>query len=125
MAVDLHEFINDLKLTKAFTQKQCIVIENIYVYFNDLKVYKVVIAINPLMMKKAKRLGFDSQYKTIFMDDVLIKVKEFDVSKCKYIYSYIIQTTLIALYITVKLMKTHRLKHGAVAPGSIEPFVDG
>ena len=97
-AVDLHEFINDLKLTKAFTQKQCIVIENIYVYFNDLKVYKVVIAINPSMMKKAKRLGFDSLYKTIFMDDVLIKVKEFDVSKGKYIAIYNPNNTDCSIY---------------------------
>lgn len=86
--VTLHEFVNDLRSAKVYTQKQCIVIENLYIYFEDLKVYKVIVAINPSMMKKAKRLGFDEQYRTIFMDDVKIKVTEFNVDKGRYIAIY-------------------------------------
>ena len=52
----IHDFVKDLKLSKTFTQKQCIVIENLYIYFEDLMVYKVVIAIHPDMLKKAKKL---------------------------------------------------------------------
>lgn len=86
--VNLHQFVNDLKLSKAFTQKQCLVIDNLYIYFNNLKVYKVIIAVNPDMMKKAKKLGFTSCYKTIFIDDVPIKVDEQKVDKGKYIAIY-------------------------------------
>ena len=52
--ITIHQFVKDMKLAKVFTQKQCLVIENLYIYFNDLKVYKVIIALNPLMMKKQR-----------------------------------------------------------------------
>lgn len=86
----LSEFITHLKLTKAFTSKQLIVIDFISVYINDAKIYKTIIAVNPSMMKKAKKLGFDSQYKTIFFDDVLIDLSELR-NKCnkgKFIIMY-------------------------------------
>ena len=86
--VDLHTFVRDLKASKAFTQKQCLVIENLFIYFNDFQVYKVIIAINPNMMKKAKKLGFTNNYKVIYFDDVPIKVDEFNVDKGKYIAVY-------------------------------------
>lgn len=87
-SITLHQFVIDLKASKAFTQKQCIVIENLFIYFNDLKVYKVIISINPDMMKKAKKLGFTNNYKVIFFDDIPIKVPEQNVSKGKYIAIY-------------------------------------
>lgn len=86
--VTLHEFVKDIKIAKVFTQKQTVVIENLYIYFEDLKVYKVVIAVNPLMMKKAKKLGLNSQYVTSFMDDVKIRVDDLNVSKGRYIAIY-------------------------------------
>lgn len=72
----IHDFVKYLKLTKLFTQKQCLVIENLYIYFHDLKVYKVIVAVNPSMMKKAKRLGIDTNYKTTFFDDVEIRIDD-------------------------------------------------
>lgn len=72
--VGLHEFVKDLKNAKAFTAKQCLVIENLYIYFRDLKVYKVIIAVNPLMLKKARKLGLNSQYSTIYFDDIPIRL---------------------------------------------------
>ena len=45
--VNIHEFVKDLRSAKVFTTKQCLVIENLYIYFRDLKVYKVIIAVNP------------------------------------------------------------------------------
>ena len=39
-------------------------------------VYKVIIAVNPLMMKKAKKLGIDVQYKTIIFDDLAIDLNK-------------------------------------------------
>ena len=79
-ATDIHTFVRNLKLTKCFTQKQSIVIENLFIYFNDLKVYKVIVYTNPGMSKKAKKLGFSSGVKTIIMDDIPIYVK--DLNKC-------------------------------------------
>ena len=52
------------------------VVNFISVYINDSKVYKVIIEVNPSMMKKAQRLGIDVQYKTIFFDDMAIDLNE-------------------------------------------------
>ena len=88
--ITINEFITHLKTTKAFTSKQSVVIDFISIYVNESKVYKVVIAVNPLMMKKAKRLGIDVQYKTIFFDDVAIDLNALKkkCSKGKYIIMY-------------------------------------
>ena len=74
--ITLSEFIINLKQSKVFTIKQASVIDFISIYVNDSKVYKVIVAVNPQLMKKAKRLGFKGQYKTIFFDDVVIDMSE-------------------------------------------------
>ena len=86
--VSIHEFVKDLKSSKAFTAKQCLVIENLYIYFRDLKVYKVIIAVNPSMLKKAKKLGLNGQYTTIYFDDVPINIPNLNVSSGSYIALY-------------------------------------
>ena len=96
--INIHEFVKSLKAAKVFTQKQCLVIENIYIYFNDLKVYKVIVAINPSMMKKAKKLGFETQYQTTFIDDVEIDVEGINASKGKYIAIYNPNNSDCAIY---------------------------
>lgn len=97
-AVDLHEFVKDLKLSRAITQKQCLVVDNLFIYFNDLKVYKVVVQVNPSMMKKASRLGFRDSYHTIFMDDVPIKITDLNVSKGSFIAIYNPNTCDCSIY---------------------------
>ena len=72
----INDFVKDLKIKKLFTSKQCLVIENLYIYIKDLKVYKVVISVNPLMIKKAKKLGLNSQYIITDFDDIPIKINE-------------------------------------------------
>ena len=88
--ITLSEFITHLKLSKAYTSKQSVVIDFISIYVNDSKVYKIIIVVNPLMMKKAKKLGFDSQFKTIFFDDVAVDLNEMKkkCSKGKFIIMY-------------------------------------
>ena len=91
--MNIHDFVKDLKLTRVFTQKQCTVIENLYIYIEDLKVYKVVIVVHPDMLKKARRLGLDTNegYKTIFLDsqtELNIKSLLPGVEKGKYIAIY-------------------------------------
>ena len=97
-ALTVHDFVKDLRINKLFTSKQSLVIENLYIYFEDLKVYKVIIAIHPSMMKKAKKLGFNELYTTVFLDDVKIKVDEIDVSIGKYICIYNLSTQDCAIY---------------------------
>ena len=87
-AVDIHQFVRDLKSAKAFTAKQCLVIENLYIYFRDLKVYKVIIAVNPLMLKKAKKLGLNNRYTIIYFDDIPITIPNLMVSSGSYIALY-------------------------------------
>ena len=90
--INIHDFVKDLKLSKTFTQKQCIVIENLYIYFEDLMVYKVVIAIHPGMLKKAKKLGLETNngYITIFFDNVKLDIKSLlpGVEKGRFIAIY-------------------------------------
>ena len=86
--ISVHEFVKDLKTAKLFTAKQCLVIENLYIYFRDMKVYKVIIAVNPSMLKKAKKLGLNSQYITTFFDDIKISVPNLNVSSGSYIALY-------------------------------------
>ena len=74
--ITLSEFIINLKQSKVYTIKQAAVIDFISIYVNESKVYKVIVAVNPQLMKKAKRLGFEGQYKTIFFDDVAIDMSE-------------------------------------------------
>lgn len=86
--VSLHDFVKDLKNAKAFTTKQCLVIENLYIYFRDMKVYKVIIAVNPLMLKKAKKLGLNNRYTTIYFDDIPLSIPDLTNSSAAYIALY-------------------------------------
>ena len=86
--ISIHEFVKDLKSSKAFTAKQCLVIENLYIYFRDSKVYKVVIAVNPLMLKKAKKLGLNGPYITTYFDDIPISIPNLSLSNGSYIALY-------------------------------------
>lgn len=89
--MDIHDFIKQLRLSKVYTTKQTIVIDNLYIYFSNMKVYKVVVAVNPNMSKKAKRLGINSDYITTYFDDVPITIED-DMDKTikegKYIAIY-------------------------------------
>ena len=86
--VDIHTFVSNLKQARCFTQKQCVVIENLFIYFNDLKVYKVIVFTNPDMNKKAKKLGFCGGVKTIIMDEIPIYIKQYKCDKGKFIAVY-------------------------------------
>lgn len=97
--INLHDFVKDLRLSKVFTTKQCIVIENLLIYFKDLKIYKVIISINPNQLKKAKKLGISSQYKTIIFDDIPIKITDVkNVDKGNYIAIYNLNTLECSIY---------------------------
>ncbi len=99
----IHEFIKHLKLTKIFTSKQSVVIDNIFIYFDNLRVYKVVLQVNPTMMKKAKRLGINSEYQaTLFKNNAItLRFKEDTkhiLDKGKYIAIYNVGTTNCSIY---------------------------
>ena len=53
MSIDIFDFIKQLQLKKLFTISQYRFIENIFFYINDLVVYKFVISVNPITMKRA------------------------------------------------------------------------
>ena len=99
----VHDFVKRLKLMKIFTSKQSVVIDNIFIYIEDLKVYKVVLQVNPSMMKKARRLGIKTEYQTTYFDNCNIKLR-FDedtkhiLNKGKYIAIYNVGTTKCSIY---------------------------
>lgn len=94
--MNIHDFIKQLRLSKVYTSKQTTVIDNLYIYINNMKVYKVVIAVNPNMRKKARRLGLQGDYITTYFDDVPItiegeyidKTKPINIKEGKYIVIY-------------------------------------
>ena len=94
--MNIHDFVKQLRLSKVYSSKQTVVIDNLYIYFNNLKVYKVVIAINPDMKKKAKRLGLVGDYITTYFDNIPITINgeyidknnSFNVTSGKYIDIY-------------------------------------
>ena len=100
----VHEFIAHLKSTKAFTMKQSVVIDNVFIYFEDLKVYKAILQINPSMMKKAKRLGIDSGYITYYFDGPTSTKLRFDedtkheLTKGRFIAIYDIHKITCSVY---------------------------
>ena len=88
---------------KIFTTKQSVVIDNIFIYIEDLKVYKVVLQVNPSMMKKARRLGVSSEYQTTYFNDnpMTIRFEEDTkhvLDKGKYIAIYNVGTTNCSVY---------------------------
>lgn len=94
--MNIHEFVKNLKLSHVYTQKQTTVIDNLYIYIKDLKVYKVTVVVNPDMKKKARRLGLNGDYITTFFDDVPISIQgeyidknsKFDINTGKFIVIY-------------------------------------
>ena len=93
---EINEFVNDLIKAKVFSIKQCLVIENLYIYVRDSEVYKVVVAVNPNLMKKAKKLGIDVPYKTYFME-VKLKLD----NKCStgsFIILYDVNTKIYSIF---------------------------
>ena len=84
----LNEFITYLKLSKAYTTKQLIVIDYIAIYISDSCVYKVIIATNPAQMSKAKKLGLN-QFKTIYFDEpAMLNITDDRIAHGKYIIMY-------------------------------------
>ena len=100
----VHEFIKYLKMSKVFSSKQSVVIDNVFIYFEDLKVYKVVLQINPTMKKKAKRLNINSDYITTYFDgptDTKLKFDEdtkHELDKGRFIAIYDIHKTSCSVY---------------------------
>ena len=60
--MDVYEFITELKKRGIFTVKQTMVIEGVNIYVNDGVVYKVIIHVDPAVLKKAKKLGLNGEY---------------------------------------------------------------
>ena len=102
--MNVHEFIKYLKSSKVFSSKQSIVIDNVFIYFEDLNVYKVVLQVNPSMMKKAKRLNINGEYITTYFDGPTGTKLRFDedtkheLDKGKYIAIYDIHKTSCNVY---------------------------
>jgi len=71
--MEVYDLIEQLRKDKVFTNKQLQHIENVFIYFNDLNVYKVILAVYPLELKKAKKAGLKQQYTIIERDFRRIK----------------------------------------------------
>ncbi len=119
--ITLHDFVKELRINKTFTSKQERFIENLYIYFEDLKVYKIVIALVPSLVQKAKKFGLNEQYTTICTPDIEKTLKidalsdedkrlESNVKKGKYICIYNLMTQDCAIYHGEESEKEQRAK---------------
>jgi len=88
MSMNIYTLLTKLRNDKVFTIKQLAYIENIYIYISNLKVYKLVLSIYPKEIKKAKKLGLNSQY--IIINKSFGKINEplKNTSKGNYILIY-------------------------------------
>jgi len=96
--MDTYDFINKLRNDKYFTIKQLTHIETINIYVDDLNVYKVMLAVYPNELKKARKLGLKQQY--IIYEENFGKIKQpkfesqqggktyTDISHGKYLLTY-------------------------------------
>ena len=60
--MDVYEFISELRRRGVFTIKQTMVIETVNIYVNNGVVYKVIVHVDPSVLKKAKKLGLNNEY---------------------------------------------------------------
>ena len=87
--MDVYYYIDNYLKGNVYTIKQLRFIENIFIYVDDLTVYKVVIGVNPLTLNKSKKYGLHEQF-IIYdnVDRVLLKEDIKGTSKGKYMYQY-------------------------------------
>ena len=76
--MDVYEFIKELRRRELYTVKQSMVVEGIYIYVMDSKVYKIVIHSDPAMLKKAQKLGLNGEYviHTFPNEEIKLKLEE-------------------------------------------------
>ena len=88
--LNIYEFIKELRLSHFIDSKQLRFIENIGFYIIDLVVYKIVVAVNPLTLKKSSKYNLPQQFNIHNDDFEHVKIKEpfKDTSKGKYILMY-------------------------------------
>jgi len=91
--MDIYDFIDKLRSNKYFTIKQLAHIETINIYTDNLNVYKVMLAVYPDELKKARKLGLKQQYIIYEEDFGKIKQPKFietqtDLSQGKYLFIY-------------------------------------
>lgn len=85
---NIHSFVKDLKLKKYFTQKQTPFIDKIYIYFNDLNVYKVIIVAQQESMKICKKLGLLNIYNVFEKDFGKLKIEYETAKNGKFLIIY-------------------------------------
>ena len=74
--MDVYEFIKDIKRRGLLKVKQSIVVESVFIYVRNSEVYKIALHVNPDMLKKAKKLGLNSEYVIYVMNNEKLKLDE-------------------------------------------------
>ena len=60
--MNVYEFIKELRKQRLYTVKQSMYVENIFIYVEDSEVYKIILHVDPAMLKKAKKIGLNNEY---------------------------------------------------------------
>ena len=60
--MNVYDLIKDIRNKGIYTVKQSMVVENIFIYVDNSEVYKVILHVDPAMLKKAKKIGLNNEY---------------------------------------------------------------
>ena len=60
--MNVYEFIKELRKQRLYTVKQSMYVENIFIYVEDSEVYKIILQVDPAMIKKAKKIRLNNEY---------------------------------------------------------------
>ena len=86
--MNLYEFIEEIKKMGLYKVKMSMYVESINIYVNDEKVYKLMLHVNPDVLKKAKKVGLNQEYVIYDLSEKGMKIKMDE--KFKYGYYIII-----------------------------------
>ena len=80
----LYEFINELKKMGIYKVKMSMYVESLNIYVHDESAYKVILHVNPDVLKKAKKVGLNQEYVIYDLNDKDLKIKMEDKFKKGY-----------------------------------------
>ena len=60
--MNVFDLVKEIRNKGLYTVKQSMYVENIFIYIDNSEVYKVILHVDPAMLKKAKKIGLNNEY---------------------------------------------------------------
>ena len=82
--MNVYEFIEEIKKMVLYKVKMSMYVETINIYVCNEKVYKLMLHVNPDVLKRAKKVGLNQEYVIYDLSDKGMKIKMDDKFKQGY-----------------------------------------